>query len=440
MIKYKLEADEGYGEIIKRLFPEEFIEEKSKAVGVTFQITDNCCMACTYCYQHNKGNNRMSFNTAKIIIDKLLNDELYINRYNTVGVYLDFIGGEALMEIDLIEQIWVYYYSQLLRQKHPWLRHAKMNICSNGLLYLSPKVQKFFKKYNSLISFTISVDGNKELHDACRIDLNGNGTYDRVIQGVQAYYKVNRQNPATKMTLSPDNIQYLFNSIKNLIKEKYKYINLNCIFEQGWNYDHALTMYQELKKIADFIIDNNYYDKIYISLFQEQNFEPIPERDNGNWCGGIGDNMLSFDYLGNMYPCIRYMDSSLNSKQSPIIVGNIYSGYLQTEIEKKNFNLVSNISRRSQSTDECYFCPIARGCSWCSAYNYEEFGTPNKRTTYTCCMHQATSLANVYYWNKLYQKLNIDKKFIMYIPKEWALKIIDEKEYNYLLNLSQEDE
>jgi hypothetical protein len=33
--------------------------------------------------------------------------------------------------------------------------------------------------------------------------------------------------------------------------------------------------------------------------------------------------------------------------------------------------------------------------------------------------------------------LNIDKTFKMHIPKQWALNIIDEEEYNYLLNLSE---
>jgi hypothetical protein len=130
------------------------------------------------------------------------------------------------------------------------------------------------------------------------------------------------------------------------------------------------------------------------------------------------------------------MASSLNGRQKPLNIGTIDNGYIHTDAEKQNFNLLLNITRRSQSTEECFNCPIARGCSWCSGYNYEEFGTPNKRATYICCMHKAQSLANVYYWNKLYKKLNIDKVFNMNIPKEWALDIIDDKEYGYLLNLT----
>ena len=84
---------------------------------------------------------------------------------------------------------------------------------------------------------------------------------------------------------------------------------------------------------------------------------------------------------------------------------------------------MSCITRRSQSTDECFNCPIGSGCGWCSAYNYEHFGTQDKRATYICCMHKARSLANVYY-----HRLK-GEDFPNNCPKEWAIPIIGEEEY-----------
>ena len=52
-------------------------------------------------------------------------------------------------------------------------------------------------------------------------------------------------------------------------------------------------------------------------------------------------------------------------------------------------------------------------------------------------MHKARSLANVYFWNKYYIKNNIDKVFTMHCPKEWALDIISEQEYNMLKKLEE---
>lgn len=433
MINYLPPRIPSYTENLEKLYP----EEEKKSIGITFQVTEDCCMACTYCYQHHKTNNKMTLETAKNFIDKLLNNEFeLINTDNTFAVVLEFIGGEPLMEIELIQQIWEYFMSTMISLKHPWIYHARMSICSNGLLYLTDKVQSFFKKYNDFISLSISIDGNKELHDKCRVDLQGNKTYDQVLKSVCDYKDKYGVMPGTKMTLSPDNINFLSQATYNLINIGYTEILLNCIFEKGWNYSHAKTLYIQLKEIADYLINNNLYNKIFVAMFEENFFTPMHDIDNENWCGGISDASVAIDYKGDMHPCIRYMESSLNKRQKPLIIGNINTGYLTTQEQQNNYNLCSNITRRSQSTDECFYCPIAKGCAWCSAYNYEEFGTPNKRATYICCMHQARALANVYYWNTLYKYLNIDKKFTMHIPKEWALNIIDENEYNYLLQIS----
>jgi hypothetical protein len=55
-------------------------------------------------------------------------------------------------------------------------------------------------------------------------------------------------------------------------------------------------------------------------------------------------------------------------------------------------------------------------------------------------MHKARSLANVYYWNSFFKKNNIPAYMPLHCPKDWALDIIDENEYNYLLNLTQHKE
>ena len=104
---------ETYADRMERLHP----EEKRRIYGITLQITEDCCMACTYCYQHNKTKTIMSFDTAKNIIDKLLNNEFeFANIKNTVGLIVDFIGGEPFMEIDLIEQIVEYTVNKMIKE------------------------------------------------------------------------------------------------------------------------------------------------------------------------------------------------------------------------------------------------------------------------------------------------------------------------------------
>jgi uncharacterized protein len=82
------------------------------------------------------------------------------------------------------------------------------------------------------------------------------------------------------MTLAPENISFLSDSIKNLINEGYKDIFLNCVFENVWNVDSAKILYQQLIKLANFLIDNDLYDKIYLSIFDEDIGHPMTEKEN----------------------------------------------------------------------------------------------------------------------------------------------------------------
>jgi sulfatase maturation enzyme AslB (radical SAM superfamily) len=99
------------------------------------------------------------------------------------------------------------------------------------------------KKYRNFIHISISIDGNKELHDKCRLDLQGNGTYDRAIKASRHIRENYDRKVTTKMTLSPENINYLYDAVISLIKEGYIIIHLNCIFEKGWEYSHAKILY-----------------------------------------------------------------------------------------------------------------------------------------------------------------------------------------------------
>lgn len=405
---------------------------------ITFQVTENCCLNCSYCYQVHNTHNELEFDKIKPWIEKLLNDELsYINTNNTKGIIWEFIGGEPFLKIDLITQITDLIYDTMIKKHHPWLYSSKISISSNGILYFDPRVQKYLNKYQDLISLGISLDGNKELHDKCRVDLEGNGSYDRVIAAVRHHKEKFKQMPAIKMTFAAENLPYLNESYQYLISEGYKNLTGNCVFEDVWYENSATELYYQLKNLADYLIDNNLYKDIYVSFFNEDDCCPMDEEDNSNWCGGVHNCMFAIDNNGLIYHCIRFMDTSLQGEQKSLPIGDIVNGFGVMEEHIENLKMFQSVDRRSQSTDECFYCPIASGCAWCSGYNYQKTGTVNKRVTYICCMHKAKSLANVYYWNKIYQKEKINKVFIRHLSNEESLKIIPQDEIDLLTKLER---
>ena len=149
--------------------------------------------------------------------------------------------------------------------------------------------------------------------------------------------------------------------------------------------------------------------------------------------------MIACDPQGRIFPCIRYMESSLNGEQEPYSIGDVDNGIGCTECYKCRINCMAKIDRRTQSTDECFYCPIAAGCSNCSGYDYQVNGTPDSKATYICVMHKARALGNLYFWNKYYRKNNMNKRMKNYVPDEGALEIISESELNMLKELERED-
>lgn len=438
---------EEYPETLNRLF----IEDKTRSLDaktegiyartITFQVTEDCCMKCSYCYQHNKKPNVMTFEVAKQFIDDLLSGSDKLSNYipkDTVGIVLEFIGGEPFLEIDLISRITDYYFDKCIRLHHPWAIKTRVSISTNGLLYFDPRVQRYLQKHQHHLSLNITVDGNKQLHDSCRVDLEGKGTYDRVIAAVDDYTrKYGKGSLPTKMTIAPGNVRNLYEAVVAMIEYGYPMVNFNPVYEDVWTTEDARVFYQQLKKLADYLINNNKLDPLVCPYLSPMYCHPMMPDDDHNWCGGTGA-MLAIDWQGNLYPCIRYMPNALGDSREPYIIGTVKDGIRSTKEQCDRLDCLDCITRKSQSTDECFNCPIASGCGWCSGYCYELYGTPNKRTTFICDLHKARALALTYMWNKYYKKIKSKDIFKMNIPDNWALQIVDSDELSMLKQLVKE--
>ena len=399
---------------------------------ITFQVTEQCSMNCSYCYQHNKTSNNMSFDVGKQLIDMILNDDEKITSYITGtkinGCVLNFIGGEPLLQIELIDKLTRYFFNQAFKKKHLLAIRCKVGICSNGLLHFNPKVQKYLKENEKHLSYTISIDGSKEVHDRCRIDKNGNPTFNKCISALKDFNNNFYGMVGNKITLSPDNMDYLTESVKTFVDLGYYDIHMNCVYEDVWSKSDATKLYFQLKNLSDYLIQN--HPKVKVSILTYPCGYPKSDQDVENWCGGIG-SMLALDWKGNFFPCLRYMESSLNGKQKPYTIGNIKDGINILQEDKEKLKCLSTITRQTVEDNECSTCKIATGCGWCNAFAYENYGTPKARTKFHCELHKARSLAIAYYYNKQ----NI--YFPIFCPKDWAIPIIGEEEFYNLQQMAK---
>ncbi len=422
-----------FNEFIVKSYPEDPL---ANCRNITLQVTNDCCLNCSYCYQINKGHEMMTKETSKKIIDLLFNmydenkEDNFIN-HHTKGIILEFIGGEPFMNIEVVAYASQYFIDECIKRKHIWLTNSRFSISSNGILYFNPEVQIYLKKFKDFINLNITIDGPKELHDNCRKDYSGNGSFDQAILAFDDWAK-KASCVSTKVTIAPENLAQISAIVSFFYSRGGENIDITPINEHKWTINESQIYYEQLKIIANNLLK---YKTISTNLFNSSYGLPLDETQENNWCGGTGA-MLSFDPNGIAYPCIRYMSSSLGDTVPPIIIGDVNGIYISKEAKeiKKQFDA---ITRRTQSSDECYYCSVASGCAWCSAWNYQEFGTPNKRSTNICWMHRARSLVNVYYLNNYYIIHNINKSQPLLLDKNIALQIINEEEYNNLIKLSQ---
>lgn len=423
---------EEYAEHVRRLYAKND-GKFDTCRDITLQITSECNLNCSYCYEHHKEHQVMSLETGKKIVDYLLNmyvknDNEFIN-HNTQAIVLSFIGGEPLLEAKLIEQICDYWFSECYKKNIPIASHTRICFATNGQLWFSKDAQHLIKKYHDLMSVTISIDGIKDLHDKYRIDKNGNGSFNLAYAAFNDAKKYGWNY--SKMTFVPSSFNYIYDSIKMMIEEGCEQIHCNCAYEPVYTQKDASLLYDQLCKVADYMIDNNLQN--FISILDD--FAGNPNTDNQNYCGGTG-KMLAFSPDGKAYPCIRYAPISIGKeKADEVCIGDCNNGLYQNEKQIKIKNDLDSITRISQSPQKCLDCKISTGCGWCSGYNYECYGTANCRSTNICYAHKGRVLACCYYYNKRSIELNdCDPKHLNLDLNE-IIEIVGKEKAELLLKL-----
>lgn len=374
--------------------------EEGQAQTITFIVTEDCNLRCKYCYVTHKSKGKvMRLETAKKFIDYLLTSK---DIYRSDAIILDFIGGEPLLETSLIDEICDYFKIRAFEEKSSWYWRYRINVSTNGVNYDDEKVQNFIEKNKGKLSIGITIDGTKEKHDLQRVFPDGSGSYDIIHKNIPLWLT---QFPgSTKVTFASDDLIYLKDSIIHLWNEGITDVAANVVYENVWKENDDLIFEEQLKELADYIIDNELYNKYTCSLFLEFVGLPYEKEDLEMTSCGAG-KMLALAPDGNIYPCVRYYDHSLNHRKG-YIIGNVEDGI---DFEKARVFLA--VKYKYQSDQECINCPVARGCEFCQGFSYDEAdsATNFQRAKYICKMHKARVRANNYYFAKLHHKKGIKR-------------------------------
>lgn len=370
--------------------------EEGRAKNITFIVTEDCQLRCKYCYLVGKNpGRRMDFACAKQTVDYVLGTRAL---FDEPSVIWEFIGGEPLMEIELIDRLSDYIKLRMYATGHPWFDSYRFSLSTNGLLYDDPRVQRFIFKNHGHLSIGITIDGIREKHDIARVFPDGRGSYEAVVRNIPLWL---RQFPdaGTKVTVAHDDLPYIKESVLHIWSLGVKTVNINVVFEDVWQPGDDVLFEEQLVGLADAIIDGELYREYECSFFDDSIGRPLdPAGDNQNWCGS--GKMLAVGAGGEFYPCVRFAPHSMSGKR-PRVVGDCVGG-----VDTNRLRPFLALTRLAQSPPECVACEVASGCAWCQGLNYEAAATDTiyQRATYICLMHKARARANRYYWDRLRRK------------------------------------
>lgn len=169
------EDEERKQELIQQL--KEHIEQNI-SYDLVFVVTYDCNLRCTYCFEKKLGCHGKEWLQQKMTPEMVRDFYNYLDRQGVSVRQCLIFGGEPLLP-ENTETVF-----EILEQNTR--RGYESSITTNA--YHLVDFVKQLRKYK-IGRIQITLDGVREEHDRCRMTKTGEGTFHRIMQGIQAAHE-----------------------------------------------------------------------------------------------------------------------------------------------------------------------------------------------------------------------------------------------------------
>lgn len=365
---------------------ENFTTVYSKPQAVTMLLTNDCNLACSYCFESNKGKDYMPKEMALDILKAT---------YNVVdpmaGIFtLNMFGGEPLMNWETFKAVCDYVLENNLK--------IRITATTN-LTLLTDEMIDYIDELS--IPILVSVDGIKEVHDKHRCN-----SFDKVIENMKKL--IDRDLGyliEARMTVAPDTAKYMYESVKMLVDLGINNIANVPASDLDWDAQSIQDYKDNYEKILDMYIDilNDETNKRNISLYkvdQALNLALEPIKEDTSMCNIGNPRWVIVDWKGDIWPCPDYPTTD-NVDLIAGKIGNFYTGVDETKVDPKPMVATYELER-------CKGCEAISICkSGCPYENYTKNGKFNEPTIGYCTLQKAFVEIIKAYQDKLLEATNI---------------------------------
>jgi uncharacterized protein len=299
--------------------------------------TMNCNFKCWYCYESHIKESKMGEQTIHHIVQHLAN--VLESNKKIKNVTIGWFGGEPLLYFNNV-MLPIMQEVDIIAKKHNV--HFNQNMTTNGFL-IKDKMIPYFQEYN-LMSFQITLDGNRFLHDTVRFVSKSRGSYDDIVANIKLLAKnklpVTTRINYTKTTLK--DIEEIYEDFKDLSTEDLKYLDIS--FHQIWQ-DKEKNLNDRVDDLVEFFRERG------INSFNSY----VPNTLFGS-CYADKKNHATINYDGNVFKCTA---RDFNSKNREGVLKD------NGEIDwNEKFQNRMEIKLKNKPCHSCGILPLCNGgCS-----------------------------------------------------------------------------
>ncbi|MBQ3793478.1 MAG: thioether cross-link-forming SCIFF peptide maturase [Lachnospiraceae bacterium] len=303
-----------------------FKERNTVIKALCLLVAHTCNLNCSYCFAAQgkfagqTGTKLMDFETGKRALDFLVE-----NSGSRRNLEVDFFGGEPLVNFQVCKDL-VAYARSIEKEKN---KNFRFTLTTNGIGITDEVIEWANKECHNVV---LSLDGRKEVNDRFRVDLAGNGSYDRIVpkfqklvesRGGKGYYM-----RGTFTHHNPDFTKDIFHMADDL---GFTELSMEPVVTakgdpSGLTKEDIETVCQQYEILAKDMIRRKKDGKpitFYHYMIDLEHGPCIYKRVSG--CG-VGTEYMAVTATGDLYPCHQFVNDPEYK------LGNIWDGVQNTEI------------------------------------------------------------------------------------------------------------
>jgi uncharacterized protein len=281
------------------------IKGGSAIKSMCLHVAHDCNLRCRYCFaatgDFHGERMLMPLETGKRALDFLME-----HSGTRQHLEVDLFGGEPLMNWDVCKRL--VGYGRELERRYGKIIH--FTITTNCVALDNDKIEFINREMHNVV---ISLDGRKEVHDALRPTVNGNGSFDIILnnakklvagRGGKEYY--------IRGTFTRENLDFL-EDVKALVGYGFDQISIEpAVLPDDSPYsllpEHIGRIGVEYDVLADYYIEARKSKDTWFNFFHFM-FDPdggpcLRKRING--CGA-GTEYVAVTPEGDIYPCHQFV-------------------------------------------------------------------------------------------------------------------------------------